>query len=385
MRAHIRSHEAQDLYGMMQLAREVENEIEICGKKMTMSGSFFPSYGLRARAGSIWDITRSEDGVLRHSITASRPGAPRPPILGPALNANRRVYSSTGSKVDSATSSHHNSASSNLVTSHSKLNRKTRQYTQKEFQDLRAKGLCFRCHQPFHPLHQWPNKTFRALILGEEEEQDPSNISTSESGDFLSTLEDGAPQILQMELPCFAMTSNWKISTMKIMGSINASPVIIMIDSGASHCFISPTLVARLNLPNSMTPAFGVKLGDDHCRETHGVCRNTAISMPSISVTVDCYLFPLGGVDVILEISWLQTLGDVKVNWSKMTMAIAHNGDYMQIVGDPSLSNSSISCYSLHRLYDIEFTALLWSSVLGEVNSTIATSTVFFCRFASIA
>ena len=63
-----------------------------------------------------------------------------------------------------------------------------------------------------------------------------------------------------------------------------------MIDSRASHCFNSHTIAARLKLPVSATPTFGVKLGDGHRRETHGVCYNTVMSIGPISVIVDCYL-----------------------------------------------------------------------------------------------
>lgn len=111
---------------MMQLAHEVEHEIEICGRKTMTSGSPFPSYGLGARAGSIWDNTRSGDGVLGHSITTSRPGGPRPTFSGLPLNASQTIYSDTSPKVDSATSSHHSNASSNSVAGHSELNWKTR-------------------------------------------------------------------------------------------------------------------------------------------------------------------------------------------------------------------------------------------------------------------
>lgn len=50
------------------------------------------------------------------------------------------------------------------------------------------------------------------------------------------------------------------------------------------------------------------------------------IKVGFLSIAPDCYVFSLGGVDVILGISWLETLGDVKVNWQRLTIRFRHNG-----------------------------------------------------------
>lgn len=92
---------------------------------------------------------------------------------------------------------------------------------------------------------------------------------------------------------------------MKLQGSLGDNSIIIMIDSGANHCFISDTLVAKLKLPVQPTPLFTICLGNVHCLHSSGICNALPLTLNTLQIAPDCYVFPLGGVDVILDISWL--------------------------------------------------------------------------------
>lgn len=72
-----------------------------------------------------------------------------------------------------ANTSPKSSSSSRATSSSVNCNRSTCLYSHKEFLDLRAKGLCCKCKQPYHPLHDCPNKPIRALIMGDDEDIPP--------------------------------------------------------------------------------------------------------------------------------------------------------------------------------------------------------------------
>jgi len=55
-------------------------------------------------------------------------------------------------------------------------------------------------------------------------------------------------------------------------GEVRGKKVLILIDSGASHNFISKDLVEELGLEVQDTPAYSVKLGDVFRRVTKGCC-----------------------------------------------------------------------------------------------------------------
>ena len=79
--------------------------------------------------------------------------------------------------------------------------------------------------------------------------------------------------------------------TMKLEGCLQEVPILLLIDSGANHNYITRELVMLLNLPIFKTKQY---------------VKNT--------LQLDAYILELGGIDVILEVEWLETLGEVKSN-----------------------------------------------------------------------
>lgn len=93
-----------------------------------------------------------------------------------------------------------------------------------------------------------------------------------------------------------------------------------MVDSGASYCFISEALAERLRLTPEKSRKPTIYLGDGQLRSSVGFCAGLVLCVNESKFDISCYVFPLGGVDIILGVSWLATLGDVRTNWANMTM-----------------------------------------------------------------
>lgn len=102
------------------------------------------------------------------------------------------------------------------------------------------------------------------------------------------------------------------VRTMKLIGRISDYKVVTMIDSGTSHCFISEHVARKLNLLVDMGCRFTVTLGNGHKITTTGLCWGVSLYLYAHKFYVDCFVFPLGGVDVISGVSWLATLGTIK-------------------------------------------------------------------------
>ena len=219
-------------------------------------------------------------------------------------------------------------------------NRATRHIPYPEYVRRREEGRCFRCGQPYSPTHRCPERKLRVLILGEDEE-------TTKDGEFeVAELIKGerdqepqgeTPECNYLDLPFFSINGFSRPKTMKMKGNIGEHSVIVLVDSGASHNFISETLANNLGLPISETGVFVVKLGDGRQISSAGMCKQIKLLVNGVSIVADFHLFNLGGVDVILGISWLETLGEVKLNWRTLCMSFEQNGKKMSLQGDPSL------------------------------------------------
>lgn len=86
-------------------------------------------------------------------------------------------------------------------------------------------------------------------------------------------------------------------------------------DSGATHNFISRKLVAAMGWPTEDTTPLLIKLGDGHKAVSQGQCAGLQIEVGSVSVEVNALLFDLEGIDVVLGISWLTTIGEMRIDW----------------------------------------------------------------------
>ncbi|KAH6766901.1 hypothetical protein C2S52_017884, partial [Perilla frutescens var. hirtella] len=160
--------------------------------------------------------------------------------------------------------------------------------------------------------------------------------------------------------------------TMKLRGKINETTVVVMVDSGASHCFISARLAQQLGLPIDTSAQSEVRLGDGRRLPVAGVSRNLTIQLNSVAFSVTCYVFPLGSVDVILGVSWLSTLGEVQANWGTMSMKFMLEGQVVTLRGEPSLMRKQVAVERLSKINEVEACWLVWASKVK--NSTVLNS-----------
>lgn len=113
---------------------------------------------------------------------------------------------------------------------------------------------------------------------------------------------------------------------MKLTGKIGEIPLIVLIDSGASHNFISPEVVAGLELKIEIDHQIRVKLGDGHHVRTQGRCPVIQVQFGEFEVIVEAFVMELGGIDLIMGVRWLETLGKVIMDWKEMTMSFVRDG-----------------------------------------------------------
>ncbi|XP_010523379.1 PREDICTED: uncharacterized protein LOC104801738 isoform X2 [Tarenaya hassleriana] len=167
-----------------------------------------------------------------------------------------------------------------------------------EFEEKRKKGLCFRCDEKFFVGHRCKQKELQ-VILAEE---------------VMETGEEFA------ELSLNSVVGLTSPKTLKIRGSVGDQEVVILIDSGATHNFISLKLMTKLKLRPEGNTQFGVSLGTGMKVKGKGVCKAVRLQLQHIEVVEDFLPLELGSADMILGVQWLQKLGKVQMDFQDLEL-----------------------------------------------------------------
>ncbi|PWA91318.1 Ty3/gypsy retrotransposon protein [Artemisia annua] len=225
-----------------------------------------------------------------------------------------------------------------------------RRLTDAEMADKRSKGICFRCDEKFAPGHICASKTLQVLLVGDEEEDDESDSEHV----HLDSIEVSLNSVLGFTTP----------RTMKVQGKLGDRDVVVLIDCGATHNFLSNNLVKDLGY-----------LGNGKIDNSYGLCRQVVLTLHDLQVIDDFYPLELGSTDMILGIKWLQTLGDMTVNWKELRMSFVKDGKNVTIKGDSGLSRTLVSLKSMVRSLQKEKKGFLVEMKQLDETPTMATTT----------
>lgn len=200
-----------------------------------------------------------------------------------------------------------------------------RRLTDEEMQDKNKKGLCFRCDEKYNCNHICRNKQFHMLLVIEGEEEQVGWLE--EVPDMETKAEDGR----SMQLSMFMMPGMTPKKSWKVWGCIGEVQVIVMIDCGASKNFLSKDLLERYGLTHVDTPTYVVEK-----------CSELVLEIQGLKIQQDFFFFDIG-VDIVLGLEWLASLGEVKADFGKLKLTIGGGDEQCMALGDPALSTIATS------------------------------------------
>lgn len=181
--------------------------------------------------------------------------------------------------------------------------------------DRRRLGLCFKCGQHWSPTHNCPDKHLRLLIFERKEPTEDELLAMEDKA------EEESGEMLCQVLDYWALDSRELAcsKTIKLEGALAGYPIVLLVDSGATHNFVAKELVVSLGLSISDTEEFYVGLSNGSKCASRGVCRGLEIKVGGYTMIIDAYVLDLGGVDIILGVAWLETCGQTTMDWKKKT------------------------------------------------------------------
>ncbi|PNY13662.1 retrotransposon-related protein [Trifolium pratense] len=361
IRRRVRTLNPRNRMEMMRIAKDVEGELkdddDDDAERRLDKKNHFERMGLRDWAGSVRNKNGSQS---KDTMRLSNAGGSYP---------NSKM-GSTASNASSSMSSTARNSEGKQRSGASDRWKGVRSYQNSEVEERRSKGLCFKCGGKWHPtMHKCPERSLRVLILGEGE-------TMNEEGEIVNMEDVEAESDEDEEVECKLMGvlgSMGESHTMKVEGRIQNVDLLVLIDSGASHNFISPKVTTALGLAITPTPARNIKLGDGHKVSTKGICEGVMMKMGESEVVVDAYVLELGGMDMVLGVSWLSTLGKVVMDWKAMTMQFTSNDKEVQLQGlcNKMIKQSYLNSY-LEDTYRREVLNSWWSQVNAMETTTEA-------------
>ena len=119
------------------------------------------------------------------------------------------------------------------------------------------------------------------------------------------------------QLSLSAMTGIAHPQTLELKGHIKKRNVMVLIETRSTHNFLDSTMAKRLNIFTFPMPDMEVMVADGKKIEKVGKYHKVKLQIQDYNLESTFYIVPLRGVDVILGIQWLQTLGTYSANHPK--------------------------------------------------------------------
>ncbi|XP_040996196.1 uncharacterized protein LOC121242393 [Juglans microcarpa x Juglans regia] len=205
---------------------------------------------------------------------------------------------------------------------------------QLQMKDRREKGLCYYCGAKWQPDHRCQKPK---LYLIEEICDNPEEVKgqkgedkLKEVVDYIVTLE---PSNYNPEISLHAIMGAANSRTMRVMATIGACVLVVLIDTCSTHNFLDPGALCKTKLHCDSKAKVVVKVANGAVVESEGMISNMSLSIQGSLFDTGAYILSLAGCDMVLGVSWLQTLGTVHWNFQHLHMQFTHAGKEVLLKG----------------------------------------------------
>lgn len=175
----------------------------------------------------------------------------------------------------------------------------------------RSLGLCFSYDDKFAPGH----KCKQPQLFIVESAQDGDNSD-----------EDQNEEEQQPEISLHALTGWDTPSTLRLHTKIEQQHLLALVGSGSTHSFISDKAAHRLHLSAMHTTPFTVQVANGTPLKCHQRYEAVTMRIGTVSFTITLHVLPLAGLNIVLGVKWLETLGPTICDWKAQSIQIMWEG-----------------------------------------------------------
>ena len=132
---------------------------------------------------------------------------------------------------------------------------------------------------------------------------------------------------MSLTISCNALARITTPQTLNIEGFIKNKKVIVLIDSGSTHNFIHSKVAKELNYFLYPTPECQGMVANGGTINFSGKFHNIKLTMGEYVLNSLMLSIPMGDVDVVLRVQWLQSLGTVAFNFQELFLKFFSEGN----------------------------------------------------------
>ncbi|XP_060962287.1 uncharacterized protein LOC133032379 [Cannabis sativa] len=207
-----------------------------------------------------------------------------------------------------------------------------------EMKERREKGLCYTCEEKFHYGHKCKIKM---LIMCVHDEEDASMGADEEEHEIDSPEE---------EVSLNSLSNSLNPRIFRITAKHGNESLEVLVDTGSNNNFIQESLATQLNLPWEETKCFKVYMGNGNFLLCYKLCKEVELWLQGHRFIVDLYVLPICGLDVVLGMQWLQTLGPCIHDHKALTMEFTWQGNIIKLSGSTQISGNHLTYTQLTTL-----------------------------------
>jgi hypothetical protein len=167
------------------------------------------------------------------------------------------------------------------------------------------------------------------------------------------TVEDMGSRMPRIYAALDNKQAEFQSHMIEVEGMINNRPLVILIDSGASHSYVDPRVVESLHLMKSKhEKSWLVQLATGTKRKVTELVKYCSVDMKGVSTKAELNILPLGSYDCLIGMDWLDQHHALLDCRNKRFTCLDEEGNQVTVQGIPrAVAVREISAMQLKKCY----------------------------------
>jgi hypothetical protein len=148
-----------------------------------------------------------------------------------------------------------------------------------------------------------------------------------------ATIDDDSEEETLMSISKLAASGATTPRAVRVVGMIEDQEVLILVDSGSSHCFLSDTVAAKLSIQAAEIPVSRVRVAGGGILQCNKQIKDCVWWAQGYSFSTDLRILALGCYDMVLGMDWLESIGEMNIDWVQKSLHFQHQGEPVSLQG----------------------------------------------------